>query len=65
MKVGIYARLSTQERQTLPLQIKDLREYARRFFKWREVNFPTKFTNRFNNNNKNNLCLFISFFIKG
>jgi len=28
MKVGIYARVSTQEQQTLPLQIKDLREYA-------------------------------------
>jgi len=27
MKVGIYARVSTQEQQTLPLQIKDLREY--------------------------------------
>ncbi len=28
MKVGIYARVSTQEQQTLPLQIKDLREFA-------------------------------------
>ncbi len=62
MKVGIYARVSTHEQQALLLQIKDLREYARRFFKWREVNFPTKFPNRFNNNKKNNLCLFISFF---
>jgi DNA invertase Pin-like site-specific DNA recombinase len=33
MKVGIYARVSTQE-QTLPLQIKDLREFARRR-KWK------------------------------
>lgn len=30
MKVGIYARVSTQEQQTLPLQIKDLRQYAKR-----------------------------------
>ncbi len=30
MKVGIYARVSTQEQQTLPLQIKDLREFAKR-----------------------------------
>lgn len=30
MKVGIYARVSTQEQQTLPLQIKDLREYAKK-----------------------------------
>ncbi len=30
MKVGIYARVSTQEQQTLPLQIKDLRESAKR-----------------------------------
>lgn len=34
MKVGIYARVSTQEQQTLPLQIKDLREYAKRR-KWK------------------------------
>ncbi len=34
MKVGIYARVSTQEQQTLPLQIKDLREFARRR-KWK------------------------------
>jgi predicted site-specific integrase-resolvase len=34
MKVGIYARVSTQEQQTLPLQIKDLREYAERR-KWK------------------------------
>ena len=30
MKVGIYARVSTQDQQTLPLQIKDLREFAKR-----------------------------------
>lgn len=30
MKVGIYARVSTQDQQTLPLQIKDLRQYAKR-----------------------------------
>jgi DNA invertase Pin-like site-specific DNA recombinase len=29
MKVGIYARVSTQEQQTLPLQLKDLRDYAK------------------------------------
>ena len=34
MKVGIYARVSTQEQQTLPLQIKDLREFAKRR-KWK------------------------------
>jgi DNA invertase Pin-like site-specific DNA recombinase len=34
MKVGIYAHVSTQEQQTLPLQIKDLREFARRR-KWK------------------------------
>ncbi len=34
MKVGIYARVSTQEQQTLPLQIKDLREYAEKR-KWK------------------------------
>lgn len=34
MKVGIYARISTQEQQTLPLQIKDLREYAEKR-KWK------------------------------
>jgi DNA invertase Pin-like site-specific DNA recombinase len=34
MKVGIYARASTQEQQTLPLQIRDLREYAKRK-KWK------------------------------
>jgi DNA invertase Pin-like site-specific DNA recombinase len=34
MKVGIYARVSTQEQQTLPLQIKDLREYAKKR-KWK------------------------------
>ena len=34
MKVGIYARVSTQDQQTLPLQIKDLREFARRR-KWK------------------------------
>lgn len=34
MKVGIYARVSTQDQQTLPLQIKDLREYAKRR-KWK------------------------------
>lgn len=28
MKVGIYTRVSTQEQQTLPLQLKDLRQYA-------------------------------------
>lgn len=30
MRVGIYARVLTAEQQTLPLQIKDLREYAKR-----------------------------------
>jgi DNA invertase Pin-like site-specific DNA recombinase len=40
MKVGIYARVSTQEQQTLPLQIKDLREFARRR-KWKvEIEIP-------------------------
>jgi putative DNA-invertase from lambdoid prophage Rac len=34
MKVGIYARVSKQEQQTLPLQIKDLREFAKRR-KWK------------------------------
>ena len=34
MKVGIYARVSTQEQQTLPLQIEDLREYAEKR-KWK------------------------------
>ena len=34
MKVGIYARVSTQDQQTLPLQIKDLREFAMRR-KWK------------------------------
>ncbi len=34
MKVGIYARVSTQDQQTLPLQIKDLREYAEKR-KWK------------------------------
>ncbi len=34
MKVGIYARVSTQDQQTLPLQIKDLREFAKRR-KWK------------------------------
>lgn len=34
MKVGIYARVSTQEQQTLPLQLKDLRDYAKRR-KWK------------------------------
>jgi putative DNA-invertase from lambdoid prophage Rac len=34
MKVGIYARVSTQDQQTLPLQINDLREYAKRR-KWK------------------------------
>ncbi len=29
MKVGIYTRVSTQEQQTLPLQLKDLRRYAK------------------------------------
>jgi len=29
MKVEIYARVSTQDQQTLPLQIKDLREFAK------------------------------------
>jgi DNA invertase Pin-like site-specific DNA recombinase len=29
MKVGIYARVSTAEQQTLPLQLKDLRDYAK------------------------------------
>jgi len=33
MKVGIYARVSTQEQQTLPLQIKDLRAFAKRGYK--------------------------------
>ncbi len=34
MKVRIYARVSTQVQQTLPLQIKDLREYAEKR-KWK------------------------------
>ena len=34
MKVGIYARVSTQDQQTLPLQIKDLRQFAKRR-KWK------------------------------
>ena len=34
MKVGIYARVSTQEQQTLPLQIKDLSEFTKRR-KWK------------------------------
>ncbi len=34
MKIGIYARVSTQDQQTLPLQIKDLREFAKRR-KWK------------------------------
>jgi DNA invertase Pin-like site-specific DNA recombinase len=34
MKVGIYARVSTAEQQTLPLQLKDLHDYAKRR-KWK------------------------------
>lgn len=34
MKVGIYTRVSTQEQQTLPLQLKDLRQYAKQR-KWK------------------------------
>jgi len=30
MKVGIYARVSTHDQQTLPLQLKALREYVKR-----------------------------------
>jgi DNA invertase Pin-like site-specific DNA recombinase len=29
MRVGIYTRVSTHEQQTLPLQLKALRKYAR------------------------------------
>ncbi len=34
MKVGIYTRVSTSEQQTLPLQLKDLRQYAKQR-KWK------------------------------
>jgi len=34
MKVAIYARVSTHDQQTLPLQIKDLRAYTKKR-KWR------------------------------
>jgi putative DNA-invertase from lambdoid prophage Rac len=30
LRVGLYARVSTEEQQTLPLQLKDLRAYAKR-----------------------------------
>jgi putative DNA-invertase from lambdoid prophage Rac len=36
LRVGIYARVSTQDQQTLPLQIESLRKYARTR-KWRVV----------------------------
>ena len=36
MRVGIYARVSTQDQQTLPLQIEALRKYARTR-KWKVV----------------------------
>ncbi len=40
MRVGIYTRVSTQEQQTLPLQLKDLRQYA----KQRKWNIETEVT---------------------
>ena len=30
LRVGIYARISTHDQQTLPLQVKAMRQYARR-----------------------------------
>jgi hypothetical protein len=30
VKAGLYARISTHEQQTLPMQIKSMREYAKR-----------------------------------
>lgn len=36
MKVGIYARVSTHDQQTLPLQLKAMRQYVRQR-KWKLV----------------------------
>lgn len=30
MRVGIYARISTHDQQTLPLQLKSMRQYVRK-----------------------------------
>ena len=30
LRVGLYARISTHDQQTLPLQVKAMRQYARR-----------------------------------
>ena len=36
LRVGIYARISTHDQQTLPLQVKAMRQYARRH-SWKVV----------------------------
>jgi putative DNA-invertase from lambdoid prophage Rac len=37
LRVGLYARISTHDQQTLPLQVKAMRQYARRR-SWKVVN---------------------------